>query len=256
MAGLALTVLAVPAVAQEAEAPSAPDQAQEQKLEGDARALYAIGVSIGDQLQNLQVTAEEVDTVVRGLRHGALDKEVLVERSEFQQLIPAFQQSRQQAMLEQEKAASQAFLEKEAAKEASVQLDTGVIITHLQEGEGKSPDENDEVKVHYRGTGRTGEEFDSSLGGDPAVFPLNQVIECWTSALQEMKAGGKARIVCPSDTAYGDRGNQVIKPGAALVFEVELLEVREKEGPEAGGAEPAEGAAGGEGSQAEQPETP
>jgi FKBP-type peptidyl-prolyl cis-trans isomerase len=248
LAGLALVVSALPALAQETGTPEEP----ESKLQGDARALYAIGVSIGDQLRGLQVGPEELEPVVRGLRDAALDQELMVDRGEFQQLIPAFTQARQQKLLEQEKAASETFLEQEAAKEASETLESGVIITRLEEGTGESPAAADEVKVHYRGTSRDGEEFDSSLGGDPAVFPLNQVISCWTEALQQLKVGGKARIVCPSDMAYGDRGRMpMIKPGAALVFEVELLEILEQGEADAEGSGAAEEGT----SQTEAPET-
>jgi FKBP-type peptidyl-prolyl cis-trans isomerase FkpA len=223
--GLAGLTLLTPALAQEAD--TSGDATGQ--LEGDARALYAIGVSIGDQLKNLDVNAEDLEPLVRGLRAAALGEDVAVERSEFQQLIPKFQQARQQRILEQEKAASETFVEEEAAKESSKQFESGLVLTRLKEGSGESPGATDEVKVHYRGTNRQGEEFDSSIGGDPVVFPLNKVIKCWTEALQKMKVGGKARIVCPSDIAYGDRGQMpVIKPGAALVFEVELLEVLEK----------------------------
>ena len=83
---------------------------------------------------------------------------------------------------------------------------------------------SDTVKVHYRGTLVDGTEFDSSYArNEPAEFGLTGVIPCWTQALQRMKVGGKARLVCPSDLAYGDRGNQGIPGGAALIFEVELL---------------------------------
>jgi len=82
------------------------------------------------------------------------------------------------------------------------------------------------VKVHYRGTLIDGSEFDSSYARkEPAVFPLGGVIRCWTEGVQRMKVGGKARLVCPSDLAYGDRGNEAIPGGAALIFEVELLEI-------------------------------
>jgi FKBP-type peptidyl-prolyl cis-trans isomerase len=234
--GLASLSLLTPALAQDADS-SGDATAQ---LEGDARALYAIGVSIGDQLKTLDVDAEDLEPLVRGLRTAALGQDVAVERSEFQQIIPKFQQERQKRILEQEKAASKAFVEKEAAKEESTQFESGLVLTRLEEGGGDSPSATDEVKVHYRGTDRQGEEFDSSIGGDPAVFPLNKVIKCWTEALQKMKVGGKARIVCPSDIAYGDRGSMpAIKPGAALVFEVELLEILEKteEGDTGSGSE-------------------
>ena len=89
------------------------------------------------------------------------------------------------------------------------------------------PKATDTVKVHYHGTLTDGTVFDSSVKrGEPATFPLNQVIKCWTEAVQLIKVGGKSRLVCPSGIAYGDRGSPpVIKPGATLVFEVELLDI-------------------------------
>jgi FKBP-type peptidyl-prolyl cis-trans isomerase FkpA len=91
-------------------------------------------------------------------------------------------------------------------------------------GTGASPKATDTVNVHYHGTLRDGTVFDSSVErGEPISFPLNGVIACWTEGLQKMKVGGKAKLVCPSDTAYGDAGQGPIPGGAALVFEVELL---------------------------------
>ncbi len=97
----------------------------------------------------------------------------------------------------------------------------------LKPGAGSSPQASDKVKVHYHGTLPDGTVFDSSVQrGEPATFALNGVIRCWTEGLQRMKVGGKAKLVCPSDTAYGDRGMPPrILPGATLIFEVELLDI-------------------------------
>ena len=112
--------------------------------------------------------------------------------------------------------------EKRATKTAS-----GLIITTIKPGTGPSPKATDTVKVHYHGTLIDGSVFDSSIERkEPATFQLNGVIPCWTEGLQLMKVGGKSRLVCPSNLAYGDRGAGIkIKPGAALVFDVELLEI-------------------------------
>jgi FKBP-type peptidyl-prolyl cis-trans isomerase FkpA len=104
---------------------------------------------------------------------------------------------------------------------------SGIVITTLKEGTGASPKSSETVKVHYRGTLTDGKEFDSSYGrGQPATFPLNRVIPCWTEGVQTMKTGGKVKLVCPPNLAYGSRGVPgTIPPDSTLVFEVELLEI-------------------------------
>jgi FKBP-type peptidyl-prolyl cis-trans isomerase FkpA len=106
---------------------------------------------------------------------------------------------------------------------------SGLEITHLVEGTGPSPGPEDTVVVHYHGTFPDGKVFDSSVArGQPAIFPLNGVIACWTEGVQLIKAGGKAKLVCPPEIAYGARGipGGPIPPNATLHFEVELLEIR------------------------------
>ena len=104
---------------------------------------------------------------------------------------------------------------------------SGIVITTMKEGAGASPKSSSVVKVHYRGTLPDGTEFDSSYKrGQPATFALNRVIPCWTEGVQTMKVGGKVKLVCPSNLAYGSRGVAgTIPPNATLVFEVELLEI-------------------------------
>ena len=104
---------------------------------------------------------------------------------------------------------------------------SGIVITTMKEGSGASPKPADVVKVHYRGTLTDGKEFDSSYKrGQPATFALNRVIPCWTEGVQTMKAGGKVKLLCPSNLAYGSRGVPgTIPADASLVFEVELLEI-------------------------------
>ena len=103
-----------------------------------------------------------------------------------------------------------------------------MIYTEIKAGTGAQPNAASFVKVNYVGTFIDGKEFDSSVKrGQPVEFPLGQVIPCWTEGVGMMKVGGKARLVCPSEIAYGDRGRPPIIPGGAtLVFEVELLEVK------------------------------
>jgi len=116
-----------------------------------------------------------------------------------------------------------------AAKEpGAVVSETGMVYRSLREGTGASPLSTDNVKVHYRGTLPDGTEFDSSYKrGEPASFPLNRVIKCWTEGVQRLKVGGKAKLTCPPHIAYGPRAvGGVIPANATLLFEVELLEIQ------------------------------
>ena len=108
---------------------------------------------------------------------------------------------------------------------------TGLVYKSIKDGSGASPVATDVVKVHYRGTLQDGTEFDSShKRGQPAEFPLNRVIKCWTEGVQKMKVGGKAQLTCPPGIAYGERGTPggPIPPNATLNFEVELLGISGK----------------------------
>lgn len=119
-------------------------------------------------------------------------------------------------------------LQTQALAATSETLPSGVVVTHLKQGRGAFPTAASTVRVHYRGTLADGTEFDSSYKRhEPISFPLRGVIPCWTQGVQKMQAGGKARLTCPADTAYGDRGVPgVIPPRSALTFEVELLAIK------------------------------
>jgi FKBP-type peptidyl-prolyl cis-trans isomerase FkpA len=122
-------------------------------------------------------------------------------------------------------AASLAYLEKAAAEPGATKTPNGLVYREMRAGTGASPKPTDTVKVNYRGTLVDGTEFDSSYKrNEPAEFPLNRVIPCWTEGVQKMKVGGKSQLVCPSKLAYGDEGSPPTIPGrATLVFEIELL---------------------------------
>lgn len=128
---------------------------------------------------------------------------------------------------EAQKAAAD-YLQRAAQAPGAVQTSSGLVFRTLTPGTGAQPKANDVVRVHYHGTLPGGKIFDSSVDrGEPAEFRLSQVIPCWTEGVQRMHVGEKAELVCPSAIAYGDRGaGGVIPPGATLVFEVELLAIR------------------------------
>jgi len=131
------------------------------------------------------------------------------------------------ALLAQSAFAQNAITAAAAKEEDAVVTSSGLVYRSLKEGTGASPKATDKVTVHYKGTFPDGREFDSSYKrGQPIDFPLNGVIACWTEGVQRMKTGGKAKLTCPPEIAYGARGaGGVIPPNSTLVFEVELLGV-------------------------------
>ena len=194
-----------------------PVAAQEVKTDQD-KTLYALGVAL---------SPAELEMVKAGLTDGALGHPHKAEPREYMGKIQELHTARGAVVAAAEKKSGEAFLAKAAGEPGAKKLDSGVVITTLKPGTGPSPKATDKVKVHYHGTLVDGTVFDSSVQrGQPATFPLNGVIKCWTEGLQQMKVGGKSRLVCPPDVAYGERGAPPrIKPGATLVFEVELLEI-------------------------------
>lgn len=195
----------------------------------DQKTLYALGLALGGNLGPFDLSEEEIDSVLQGLTDAALGNDPKVDLQVYGPKIQAFAQGRVQAAGAAEREAGAAFLatKAEEAKAAGGEVtESGLVFRSIEEGDGASPAADDTVKVHYVGTLRTGETFDSSRDrGQPATFPLNQVIPCWTEGVQKLKVGGKAELVCPPDIAYGDQPQGSIPPGATLVFEVELLEI-------------------------------
>lgn len=193
--------------------------------EATENALYATGLSISKSLEPFNLTAKELETVVKGIKDGVTGKPRYeldeMKNKAVQQLV----QGRLAITAEKEKTKGLEYLKKAAAEKGAVKTASGLVITHLKEGAGASPSPTDKVKVHYVGTLTGGKEFDSSVKrNQPLEFNLNQVVPCWTEGVGLMKVGGKAKLVCPSEIAYGPQGRPPAIPGnAVLVFEVELL---------------------------------
>jgi len=193
----------------------------------DQKTLYALGLAISQSLGTFNLNESELDLVKSGISDGVFKKTPKVDLQTFGPKISQLQQARASVVAEVEKKAGTAFLTKAAAESGAKKTESGAILTTIKEGNGPTPKATDTVKVHYHGTLTDGTVFDSSVKrGEPATFGLNQVIKCWTEGVQLMKVGSKSKLVCPSNIAYGDKGAPpTIKPGATLVFEVELLEI-------------------------------
>jgi len=125
-------------------------------------------------------------------------------------------------------AAADDAIDKAAKEKGAVKTPSGMVYVSIKDGKGKSPKATDTVEVNYRGTLTNGKEFDSSYKRNQSIsFPLSGVIPCWTEGVQKMKAGGKAKLVCPPELAYGARGaGSAVPPNATLIFEVELLNIK------------------------------
>jgi len=190
------------------------------------KTFYALGLAIGNNVKEFNLTAAELALVTAGLSDAAQGKQAKVDFETYAPQIQALAQQRMSAASTAEKTASGTFLEKMSKEPGAVRSASGVIYIPVTAGTGATPTAESTVKVHYHGTLRDGKVFDSSVQrGEPISFPLSGVIPCWTEGVQKMKVGGKAKLVCPSDTAYGDSGQGPIPGGAALMFEVELLSI-------------------------------
>ncbi|MDB4929757.1 MAG: FKBP-type peptidylprolyl cis-trans isomerase [Myxococcaceae bacterium] len=215
--------------------PAAPRPAANAPLAtDDERTLYALGLVMGQRMDDFNLTPAELAVVQRGIADKVTGARPQVELNQWGPRINTMAQARQGRRSEQEKVRGRAFADTAAHETGAERLPSGLVFRTLREGNGPTPTAANTVRVHYRGTLIDGTEFDSSYTrGEPVEFPLSGVVPCWTEGVQRIRVGGKARLVCPSDIAYGDRGQRGIPPGATLNFEVELISIV---GPGDGGA--------------------
>lgn len=195
------------------------------------KTLYALGVALGSNIEEFDLTPAELAYVSAGMSDVIGGEPYRVDMEVYGARIQGLANERMAATAAVEKEASMAFAEEMAKEPGAERFDSGLILIPEVEGTGDSPGPTDTVRVHYHGTLRDGTVFDSSVDrGEPISFPLNGVIACWTEGLQKMKVGGKAKLICPSEIAYGPNGTGPIPGGATLAFDVELLGI---EAPEA-----------------------
>jgi FKBP-type peptidyl-prolyl cis-trans isomerase FkpA len=207
----------------------------------DEKALYAVGLMLGRNASVFNLTPHELDIVKAGLTDAILKHKPLVELEKYGPKVNALAQARQTAGVAVEKEKAKSSLDAAAREPGAVRTPSGLIFRTTKPGTGETPKPEDRVKVHYEGKLLDGTEFDSSRKrGEPATFPLNGVIKCWTEGVGRMKVGEQAVLTCPSDIAYGDGGRPPTIPGGAvLVFNVELLGVEKPNPPPAPAAAPA-----------------
>lgn len=196
---------------------------------------YALGIGIGSQLAGMGAKELNIDDFAQAIKDVISGAGLKVDNAEAQTLVQNFfqeQEAKQQAAAAEAgkaaKAAGEAFLAENAKKDGVVTLPSGLQYQVLKEGNGKKPSATDQVVCHYEGTLIDGTVFDSSYKrNEPATFGLNQVIAGWTEGVQLMSEGAKYRFFTPYNLAYGERGaGAQIPPFAALVFDVELIQVK------------------------------
>lgn len=229
-----LLAAALPGAAcQKPAAPAASPSPAAATMSEDEKAVLALGAAMGQQLAQqvkpLNLSPAELETFKKGLHASLAGEKPQYDIQQYGPKLQARAQAHSATQAAGEKQKSAAYRDAAAAEAGAVKLDSGVVYKQLSAGKGASPKPTDVVRVHYHGTLPDGKVFDSSVQrGQPAEFPLNRVIPCWTEGVQRMKVGEKARLVCPSETAYGDTGTPdgAIPPGATIVFEVELLAIK------------------------------
>jgi len=214
---------------------AASPQALTLKTEKD-KLSYAIGMNIGASMKKDSL---DVDPAIlsRAIKDGLTGAKPLMTEEEAKTVITAFRsemmkkkEAEAQKAGDANKQAGQAFLAANKSKPGVVTLPSGLQYKIIKQGDGPKPAASDTVVTNYRGTLIDGTEFDSSYKrGEPATFPVGQVIKGWTEALQLMPVGSKWQVFIPADLAYGERSpGAEIGPNSTLIFDLELLSIQEK----------------------------
>ena len=195
---------------------------------------YGIGVAIGENLKRDNLDSINIDVLAKGIRDifkGDSTK-IALTQEQANKIISTYLEGMRAQKTAESQASARKFLEENKKKPGVTETPSGLQYEVITMGSGSKPASTDTVITHYHGTLTNGEVFDSSVKrGEPVSFPVNQVIPGWTEALQMMPVGSKWKLVIPSNLAYGEQGaGGVIGPNETLIFEVELLGIKGKEG--------------------------
>jgi FKBP-type peptidyl-prolyl cis-trans isomerase len=194
----------------------------------EEKVFYYLGTALSVNLAPLNPTDEEVELIVRGLHDALAGNAIELDAETFGLKLNEIAQERMAVSSLREEAAGREYLQQMAAEDGAIVTDSGIVILELVAGTGASPAPDSTVTAHYHGTLRDGTVFDSSVTrGQPFTSSLDKVIPCWREAIPSMQEGGKSKITCPVELAYGAQGSGAIPGGAALTFEVELIDVVE-----------------------------
>ena len=214
--------LLVMAVLTSCAAPQKP-----RKLTEDDKSLYAIGLVMARQLTPFALTDYELELVKTGLSDGVNGREPLVDFATYSKKSQDMAIGRRDAHGRWLEDRADEFLKTEAEKPGATRTKSGIIYQPLKEGTGTAPTPSSTIRVHYTSTLLDGREMESTYkNGAPDELHLGEFMACLKEGVQLMKQGGKARIICPPETALGKQGDGFIPPNATLVFTIELLEVK------------------------------
>jgi len=199
----------------------------------DQKALYALGVQINKQLLIFNLSPEELKYVQQGMSDASAGKKLAVDPDASMKKIGELAKARMAKATEKQKALAKPFLEKAAAEKGTQKTASGLIYKEIKAGTGNQPKTTDIVKFHFIATFSDGKEIENSIKrGQPVEVPLDRLIPCWSEGIGMMKVNGKAKLICPSNLAYGDEGRPPIIPGGAtMIFEVELLDAKAGKAP-------------------------
>jgi len=215
---LALAALAASAAALAGE----PELATEEE-----RTLYALGVAAAAGFEVFRLSPTQFEVVKRGLGDALGGRPLLVDAAAYADKVKALASAREVETARARASIESAVADSYARREGAVRTPSGVVYISVREGSGPSPGPDDLVRIVYEGRLADDSVFDASsnrLG--PVVVPLERSIRCWREGIGRMKVGGRARLVCPASTAYGDRGLPGVVPGGAtLIFDVELVSI-------------------------------